>query len=251
MIYAILSDVHSNLEALLAVLEDLDKKSVQKIYFLGDAVGYGANPNECWDIIKKFSDIRVAGNHDIMTAKESPEPTALGSKPVSSMEWTRNILSTQSKKELVGLALEHSENGIHFVHGSPFGPAYWHYILDGKDAEKGFASSKSPIIFVGHSHVPLIFKETAYRKFFGGATRQVEVVSQETIILENHHRYIINMGSVGQPRDGNPKAAYGVLNQETATYQLHRVPYDIEKAAGKIKQAGLPGEMGDRLKYGR
>jgi len=251
MIYAILSDIHSNLEALLAVLEDVDKKNVKKICFLGDAVGYGPNPSDCWDIIKERCDIQVAGNHDIMVGKQSPEPQIIDPTSVSTLDWTRNRLGPRIKKELNGLPLEHSESGMLFVHGSPFGPAHWHYILDGNDAEKGFASSNSPIIFVGHSHVPLIFKETEHRKFFGGETRKVEVVSQETITLEKHHRYIINVGSVGQPRDGNPKAAYGAFNQETATYQLHRVPYDIEKTAGKIKQAGLPGEMGDRLKYGR
>lgn len=250
MTSAILSDIHANLEALQAVLEDLEQRDVEQIVFLGDAVGYGANPLECWKIVERISDIQVAGNHDAMVAKMEMKKEC-HDKKLSQIQWTGGQVGLQIKAKLAGLSFEHVENEICFVHGSPFMPAYCNYILTDKDAERGFAASGATLIFVGHTHVPSIWKEVEHRKFFGGEMRKVKVVESKAVRLEKTDRYIINVGSVGQPRDGDPRAAYGTYDQETGNYQLHRVPYDIETAARKIKMAGLPEELGARLRVGK
>ena len=250
MKFAILSDIHGNLEALSAILEDLDRHSIRKVLFLGDAVGYGADPIACWKLIEQKADIRIAGNHDVVAATIT-EIDDFEKDNTSSIRWTNRKLDTHTKKRITTLDLEYVENEMHCVHGSPFQPENWHYIMTDKDAERGFANSSAQLIFVGHSHVPSVFVELEHRRFFGGETRTVREIEPSNIKLKKRYRYIINSGSVGQPRDNNPRAAYGIYDPDANTFTLYRVKYDIEKAAKKIRAAGLPDEMAERLKWGR
>ncbi|MBC2716110.1 MAG: metallophosphoesterase family protein [Desulfobacteraceae bacterium] len=250
MRYAVLSDVHANLEALTAVLEDIEGRSVRKVFFLGDAVGYGADPVDALRLIEEISDEVVAGNHDhIIGTLTDMEDTSIG--VVSSIRWTKGMLSNQEIEKLANLPLEYSGDGIHCVHGSPHNPRQWHYMMAADDAKKGFAASNEKIIFVGHSHIPVVFAEIEHRKFFAGEMRRVKTIKAETMPISDKYRYIINVGSVGQPRDGDPRAAYGVYDSDAQTYTLHRISYDVEKASDRIIKAGLPKELGERLKVGR
>jgi len=250
MTYAILSDVHANLEALSAVLEDLERHPIKKVYFLGDAVGYGADPVACLKLIEEISDVQIAGNHDFMAATISASENT-GRKEVSPIRWTGSRLNIRTKEKLVGLNLDVEDHLTHSFHGSPVRPDEWHYIITSKDAERGFAENKAKLIFVGHSHVPSCFIETEHKRFFGGETRKVKALKPDMVSFKKPYRYIINVGSVGQPRDNNSRAAYGIYDPDANTFTLYRVKYDIEKAAKKIRAAGLPDEMAERLRWGR
>ena len=147
MRYAVLSDVHANFEALTAVAEDIESRSVRKVIFLGDAVGYGADPVNSMRLIEKISDKIVAGNHDhIIGTITDMEDTSNG--VVSPIRWTKGVLSNQEIEKLVSLPLEYSGDGIPCVHGSPYNPQEWHYMMTADDAKKGFAASNKKIIFV-------------------------------------------------------------------------------------------------------
>jgi diadenosine tetraphosphatase ApaH/serine/threonine PP2A family protein phosphatase len=252
MNYAILSDVHGNLEALTAVLEDLEKSSVDRTVFLGDVVGYGADPVECLRIIGEVSDMSILGNHDraVVTGSGLDE---LNEDAARAAGWTADILSDDDREKIRSLPLEHvdTDYGIHLVHGSTDKPERFNYILSEWDAEKGFAGCVSRVVFVGHTHVPAAFVELEYKRTFTGEIRKVEELEASKIQLEAGYRYIVNVGSVGQPRDGDTRAAYGIYNSGEETFSLRRVPYDVEKAAFKIRKAGLPEALALRLGLGR
>jgi diadenosine tetraphosphatase ApaH/serine/threonine PP2A family protein phosphatase len=253
MIYSLLSDVHGNLEALTAVLEEVNGLSVDGIVFLGDAVGYGADPVECLGLIWEACDISIVGNHDLAIATGSGLDE-MNEDAAHAVRWTADLVDDGDREKLAKLPLERvdADAGIHFVHGSPYEPEKFNYILDKWHAEKGFANSESGIVFVGHSHVPAAFVELEYRRTFTGEVRRVsELEDPSGIRLEAGYRYIVNVGSVGQPRDGDPRAAYGIYNSGEETFTLKRVDYDVDKAAAKIRKAGLPEPLAQRLKSGR
>ncbi|MBI9085294.1 MAG: metallophosphoesterase family protein [Desulfobacterales bacterium] len=251
MRYAILSDVHANLEALTAVVADLERRGADRILFLGDAVGYGADPLSCLDLIESRADVQIAGNHDQMTATVPNEDDKGGGGERASIRWTRGRLGGEARQRLLALDLEWTEGDLHCVHGSPFSPETWHYILNEKDAETGFAANGARIIFVGHTHLPAVFAETECRRFFWGVSRKIRQMEPKTVSLSMRYRYIINPGSVGQPRDGDPRAAYGIYCPEEKHFSLCRVPYDIEQAAQKIRSAGLSHDLAQRLFLGK
>ena len=246
----ILADVHGNLEALTAVLEDLESRSVDKILFLGDAVGYGADPVDCLELIVKTASLFVAGNHDHAVGNEQVCVDDLHKDAATAIRWTRDILQQDAKDRLRELPLGGRDEGSCLVHGSPFKPDRWEYILTTQDAEKGFGASENKVIFVGHSHIPAAYVELECKRLFTGVMRRIKAVDPESIQLEARYRYILNPGSVGQPRDGDPRAAYAVSDRETGSYTLIRVPYDVERASRKIKKAGLPEALAERLKSG-
>lgn len=250
MKYAVLSDVHGNLEALTAVLEDLEKGSVHRTIFLGDAIGYGADPKDCLNLIGKKSNLMILGNHDNAIA------TGTGLEDLNqdasfAAKWTAGILNDHDKDRLKKLPLEQIDTGIHFVHGSPHEPERYNYVITDRDANRGFASCKSQIIFVGHSHIPKVFVEVEYRRTFTGEVRRIKEEGATRLQIGSKYRYIINVGSVGQPRDGDSRAAYGIYDSEEGTYFLIRITYDAEKAAEKIRKTGLPGVIAERLVSGR
>jgi len=150
---AILSDVHANLEALTAVLEDLDSRSADRIPFLGDAVGYGADPAPCLELLEKLMFRSVAGNHDQAGGNDQEGLEDLHEGAATAIRWTRGMLAQEAKQRLRALPLDYIEAPMHLVHGSPYNPERWRYIMSEQDAEKGFGASESKVIFVGHSHI--------------------------------------------------------------------------------------------------
>jgi diadenosine tetraphosphatase ApaH/serine/threonine PP2A family protein phosphatase len=247
---AILADVHGNLEALTAVLEDLEKRSVDRIFFLGDAVGYGADPGPCLVLLEKSAFRFVAGNHDHAAANDHECLEDLQEDAAAALRWTREVLSSETKERLQRFPLDCRDAGAYFVHGSPYRPGRWEYVLSERDAEKGFGACEHRVAFVGHTHIPAAYVEVECKRLFTGMTRRIKAADPESLQLEPHFRYILNAGSVGQPRDCDPRAAYAIFEQEAGRYTLLRVPYDVETASSKIRKAGLPEGLAERLKGG-
>jgi predicted phosphodiesterase len=242
MIWAILSDVHGNLEALQAVVEDWEHEGARRVVFLGDAVGYGANPNECLSILNERADLRVAGNHDYgsvgLTDVSYFNPPAR-----AAIEWTAKVLSEENRSLIRGSTLVQKTGEITLVHATLNQPAEWNYILTVGDAEESFLEMSGRVVFVGHSHRPLIVAR--------GEDGRSGSIAQGDALIQERVQYIINSGSVGQPRDHNPTAAYGLYDSESKKYRLKRVAYDIQTAQEKIIRAGLPPFLARRLSHGQ
>lgn len=244
MKYGIFSDVHSNLEAFKVVLDVLREEGIDRYLFLGDLVGYSADPKECISLFKDFMAdkecISVGGNHDYavsgLTDYSNYEPNAQ-----RAIEWTRNILEESDKEFLADMKLVERVEDITLVHASLYKPKEWWYIFDIDDAYPCFKLLETPICFNGHSHRPVVFI----------AGEMVDWIVENDIILEKDMRYIINVGSVGQPRDGNPDASFAVYDTETRRIQIKRVKYDVVKAQEKIIAAGLPRILAERLSFGK
>lgn len=249
MTYAILSDVHGNLEALRAVLDDCVCQGAERIMFLGDAVGYGADPGPCIELLRSRAHVMIMGNHDGACAAGS-DIEGLNPHAAEALLWTRHILPPHEISFLTELPMELREDGMLFVHGSPYEPNRWHYILSEHDAERGFSSCRDQLVFVGHTHKPLTCIETGRKRVFGGEVRRVELDYSTTMSLSVNRRYILNAGSVGQPRDHDPRAAYGLYDSSSSTFLVRRVPYDWDEASRKILRNGLPGFLADRIKEG-
>ncbi len=232
MKYAIISDIHSNLEALQKALSIIDGKNVDEIICLGDVVGYGANPNECVNIVRSRCSTIVLGNHDAAALDTSlaHDFNVIARKAVV---WTAEHLTEESKAFLSSLPMVERKENILFVHSSPQSPEAWDYIIDSDDAVSAIGHFEEKICFIGHTHVPGIF---SYR----GRAKSITM----------NDKYLVNVGSIGQPRDGNPKLAFGIFDSTAWEYELFRSQYDIQKAAEKIYAAKLPEELGNRLMYG-
>ncbi len=241
MKWALLSDVHSNLEAFQAVLDDLRASGAERIVFMGDAVGYGADPNPCVEILQHSADIAVAGNHDF-GAVGLTDISYFNSAARTAILWTGRKLSAAARAFLRKLPMSRRSDGMIFVHASPFIPGEWNYIFTFPDAEAAFRAMEGDIAFVGHSHRPEILTQAPDGK--------VSMLREDEVKFEEGVRYIINVGSVGQPRDRNPDAAYGLYDDALKTYALKRVPYDVQTAKKKIIRAGLPAALAHRLSEG-
>lgn len=230
---AIISDIHGNLEALEAVLASIRGESVERTVCLGDVVGYGADPGPCVELVRSVSAVTVLGNHDA-AAVDVSLADRFSSHAASAILWTRTILTPEHLQYLRGLPLTHVEPSIQFVHASPLEPSLWTYVLDSIDAREALTAVERGVCFIGHTHTPALFRD---RKAKGP--------------LRRDERAIINVGSVGQPRDGNPEASYGIFDDTEWSYRNIRVPYDIDTAAKKIRESGLPSRLADRLFVGR
>ena len=241
MRWGIISDIHGNLEALEAVLTALSKERIDKYLYLGDIVGYGANPRECIAGIKRLNPVTIAGNHDWASVNlfglSYFNPAAL-----EAILWTSQNISYEDKEFLKNLELVYQEDGLTLVHGSLPHPEQFEYILDVSSAEETFQLLKTSICFIGHSHRPAIFIKEG---------KNCTYTFQTKIRLRPSQFYIVNAGSVGQPRDGNPNAAYVVYDGESKEVQIKRMPYNISKARDKIIKAGLPRILAERLALGR
>jgi diadenosine tetraphosphatase ApaH/serine/threonine PP2A family protein phosphatase len=241
MRYAILSDIHSNLEALNAVVKECQKLKVESYLCGGDIVGYGANPKEC---IKFFRDNKipsVAGNHDwaICGRLDASHFTNDGKAAV---EWSRPQMSLNDVTYLNELPLSLQNNDFHLVHSSLKEPEQFHYLFDISDALETFSLMDKNICFIGHTHIPTIFLQHQERIFHDSNT-EVEI--------KDDCKYIVNVGSVGQPRDQDPLASFAVYDTNLQMIEIHRVPYAISLAQQKIIQAGLPTSLAERLSKGQ
>lgn len=240
----ILADIHSNLEAFEAVLLELEKLKIKKIWHLGDIVGYGPNPNKCIELIKKKKIISLAGNHDLAVLGKISinnfNPYAAQAVKINAQE-----LSEENKKflESLPLTLKPKENVI-LTHGSIRDPV-WEYLLEIAQAKENFSLFKEKVLFVGHSHIPIIFEKRKDKIY------QFRFPPDKAFLkFEKDSRYIINPGSVGQPRDQNPKASFVIFDNEVLTLEYHRIEYPYQKTQEKMKKAGLPQFLIDRLAIG-
>ncbi|MCK5833636.1 metallophosphoesterase family protein [bacterium] len=238
---AIISDIHSNLEALKAVLDYIEGFSVDSIFCAGDIVGYGADPVECVEIIKKRADLVVAGNHDYGVVGKT-DISKFKQSARSAIEWTSAQLDLNQKKWLASLDLVKNDNNIKIVHSSPLSPESWHYIRLNSSITAQFEAFSERVCFVGHSHKPGIWCSSGDR---------IECGSSYVLSGLSGYRYIVNVGSVGQPRDGDSRACIVIFDDESMMVEFHRVDYDIDSAANKIISANLPEQLASRLYKGR
>ncbi len=229
---AVISDIHSNLQALTQALTLIDKRGVDKIFCLGDIVGYGGNPNECLDLIRKRVDVAVLGNHDL--AALDPAHAEYFSKPGRiAVEWTHSVLSKENAQFLSSLPYTAKSDVFTVVHASPLEPDQWQYVLSLQVAKLQFPAFSTRVCFIGHTHVPAVCGEDL-----------------KTFVLKKDKRFLINVGSVGQPRDGNPMLSFGLFDTEAWKYENVRGNYDIDKAAQAIRSQGLPSTLANRLYQG-
>ncbi|MFH2011296.1 MAG: metallophosphoesterase family protein [Pseudomonadota bacterium] len=242
MRWAILSDIHGNLEAFRAVLDCLSNESIDRIAFLGDVVGYGANPNECIEILKGITSVIVAGNHDYGAIGLAD---TFNFNPVAraAVEWTVNELSAINRNYLSELHLISIIDDITFVHSTPYSPQNWGYLFYRDELDINFDSLQTRICFIGHSHIPAVFVRDEKRK--------TSISENLKVRMKEGESYIINVGSVGQPRDGIPDAAFGIYDTKECVFTLKRISYDIGIAQKKIIKAGLPERLAFRLIIGR
>ncbi len=240
MRYGIISDIHANLEALHAVLEHLSKERIDRFVCLGDLVGYGANPNECVALVRDLTDWVIAGNHDWVAVSLS-DSSAFNHHARKAALWTAGCLTEEHRSYLSNLPLKQSDGEALFVHSTPEEPERWRYILSPHEAGKHFDVLNAQICFIGHSHRPVVFARND--------DGHVLVLGTD-FSMKSNWKYIVNVGSVGQPRDGDPRASCAIFDTEEASVRVKRVRYDIEKAQQKIRRAGLPNIESERLAYG-
>lgn len=237
----IISDIHANLTALEAVLEEA--RHYEAVWCLGDLVGYGPDPNECVERVRALSNLLcLIGNHD---------QAALGMIPIERFNqdagavasWTNRVLTEKNKAFLTSLPSKASYGNFTLAHGSPYKPV-WEYILDPVTADRSFESFKTDYCLVGHSHLPLIFQRTSEDDF----AYPTPVQWGESMQLSP--RMILNPGSVGQPRDRDPRASFAYLNTEDEVWEMHRVEYNVGEVQVRILEAGLPERQALRLSDG-
>jgi diadenosine tetraphosphatase ApaH/serine/threonine PP2A family protein phosphatase len=240
MTTVLLSDIHANLEALQAVLVEIDARRPRRVLCLGDVVGYGASPNECLDLVRSRCDVVLLGNHDA-AASGGPEAARFNIYARAAAEWTSKVLTRENREYLQKLPLTSPQGSFLCVHASPAMPRDWEYLLDRFDAEPQFAYFTEPVCFIGHTHQPAIFQADP------GGTKSLPV---GTMRLEHGRRYIVNVGSVGQPRDRDPRACFVVLHEGSGEVEYVRVPYDVAGAQTKIRAAHLPDVLAARLTTG-
>ena len=243
MRYAIIADIHANLAAFTAVLDDIKRRGgVEEVWCLGDVVGYGPDPSQCIGLLRQHNHVCVVGNHDLAaigklaTSEFNPDAAI-------ACRWTGQQLSPEDIDYLEKLPLVIQKEDFTLVHGSPREPI-WEYLISISSAKENFAYFQSQLCLVGHSHVPLIFRfnET-------GAC----VFSQFTPnigLMLGKSRLIINPGGVGQPRDGDPRASYAIYDNETKLVKLYRVAYDISVTQARMVKHNLPMRLVTRLSYG-
>ncbi len=243
MKYGIISDIHANYNAFNKVLERLDESGVERIINCGDIVGYGPEPQICCrKVMHSGNFLSVMGNHE---SALFPEDSGFRFNPAAgaAVRWTSGELSRESISFLRSLPYSGRESGFLFVHGTPSNPVT-EYLFGPDQAAKAFRTIEEPLCFVGHTHVPACFKE----KY--GSVETLEMEPDRPIKLEPESRYIINPGSVGQPRDRDPRAAYCIYDEESREIIPGKVEYDIEDTRNKILDAGLPEFLAARLTDG-
>lgn len=238
--YAVISDIHGNLEAFEAVLGDIPGE-VERVFCLGDVIGYGASPNECCDLVRREEIPVITGNHDLAVVDLDTDLNWFNPVAEAAVRWTREQLNEENQNFLRSRPRMMQTSEALFVHGSVRDPD--EYIIDGTTAAENLAVLKSeypniPICFFGHTHVKAVVPSAN-----GSA------VESDSLDLSTNGPYLVNPGSVGQPRDGDTFSSYVLVEGTDVTYRY--VEYDIEKAQARIRDAGLPGMLADRLAVGR
>lgn len=239
---ALISDIHANLEALTAVLAHCDEEGAERIICLGDVIGYGANPVECLDLVAQRCEVTLMGNHEYaalgLVSTQSYNEVAR-----ATTEWTREMLDQSLLESLADLPLDYEDGSLYFVHASPFEPDRWHYIVSPESALLGFQHFDRHLCFLGHSHVPMVFEENPSGLPY--------CYPAESFVIKKEKRYLVNVGSVGQPRDNDPRASYAIVDTDAQEVLFHRVAYDISLTQQRMAQAELPEPLISRLAVGR
>ena len=240
MKFAIIADIHANLEAFQVVQEDIEQQRCTHVACLGDVVGYNANPKECLDIVRQKGWPVVKGNHDEYC---SSEDALDGFNPAAAeaVSWTRRQLTPADRQWLRDLKYQRLVTNFTIVHATLDAPQRWGYVFDKLAAAASFTYQNTAVCFFGHTHVPVAFMRDTFVR--GGTYSKFKV--------EQNKKYFVNVGAVGQPRDNNPKAGYVVYDVQEGTIELRRLDYDIAAAQKKILAAGLPPRLAERLGYGR
>jgi predicted phosphodiesterase len=243
MRYAIISDIHGNVEALEAVLNDIKNRNIQTIICLGDIVGYYPDPEKCVELVRKRVDYCVAGNHDYAAINKIDIQTFTYYAFVA-MEWTRNSISENAKQFLASLPLKIEKDGIYFTHSSPSNAQDWIYVFpDSEEAVfEAFSSLVHRVNFIGHTHWPSIMIQE---------DDKIILYSEHTITLNKKNFYLINVGSVGQPRDFDSRSCYAIYDTDSEEVSLVRVPYDFSITQKKIMEKNLPPFLAQRLEKGK
>ncbi len=251
--FAIISDIHSNIIALEAVLKRLEEEKPDAVYCLGDVVGYGAEPEECVEAVRKIADGRIIrGNHDLATANPPPGYLEIFNPDArEAIEYQRNTLSPENLQWLASLPESLVEEEFQFFHGSPVGTD--HYLMSITDLYRALEKLEGvhfKLAFFGHTHVPTAAAIRPDGVLFTDLEYKSEGDSERILQLKPGIRYLINPGSVGQPRDRNPAAAYLIVDMAEGLLQFRRVEYDITEAQRRITAAGLPVFLAQRLEFG-
>ena len=243
---AVITDIHANLPALEAVLEATDEAGVEEIWCLGDVVGYGAEPDACADLVRERCATCLVGNHDLAVLG-ALDIAAFSTSAAEAVAWTRENVAERTLELLRELEPAGRREGIALFHASPRDPV-WEYVLSEEQADACLDVQPERIALIGHSHASLFFfrpsgnEHGGIRAAHGGDGTRVDLASG---------RWLINPGSVGQPRDGDPRAAWLELDTQQSVATFHRVSYDIGRAAASIAEAGLPGRLAARLYIGQ
>ena len=238
---AILGDIHSNLDALNVVLEDCRALGVTDFLCTGDVVGYNACPRECLDIVRDLGCPVVVGNHDDYVSSDR-DLADFNPNAATVIRWTRNQLTDGDLEWLRALPLSTVSSGITLVHSTMDNPRLFGYVFDHLQAEANFVYQKTPVCFHGHTHCPMI-----YERQMGGVFR----IDAQDMNLPIGRKYFINVGSVGQPRDGDSRASYAVYEPATRFIRFRRLEYDVAAAQARIRLAGLPERLAERLALGQ
>jgi len=243
---ALVADLHANREAVTAVLAHAQSQGAQRYAFLGDFVGYGADPGWVVDQLRErvaHGDIAVCGNHDAAVV-QGPLPTMVP-EAREVVEWTRAQLDAEQLAFLSGLPMSITEGDMLFVHASAHTPAAWPYIVSRSDAVRSLHATACRFTFCGHTHIPALYHLSAT-----GKSGDFAPTPGVTIPLSAQRRWLAIPGSAGQPRDGNPAACYTMFDSSEHAITFHRVPYDHDAAAAKMRAAGLPPRLAERLTDG-
>ena len=239
--FAILGDVHSNIDALNVVLDDCRAQGVTDFLCTGDVVGYNACPRECLEIVRDLGCPVVMGNHDHYVSSEQ-NLADFNPAAAAVIEWTRGQLTEDEMNYLANLPFVKTTMGITLVHSTMDNPESFGYVFDHLQAEAHFSHQVTPLCFHGHTHCPMIYEkqlDAIYR------------IDAQDFTLPIGRKYFINVGSVGQPRDGDPRASYALYSTRSRTLHFRRLEYDIAAAQAKIRAAGLPERLAERLEVGQ
>jgi diadenosine tetraphosphatase ApaH/serine/threonine PP2A family protein phosphatase len=240
---ALLSDVHGNLPAFEAVLGDVEDESVEEVWCLGDLVGYGAQPDDCVQLARDRCDLSLAGNHDLVVTGDIPI-SDFSASAAAAAKWTQDTIAEETMAYLKGLEPADATREPALYHASPRDPI-WEYVLSTWQAEECLEVMDARVGAVGHSHVALWFSRDDEGKMSGATADPGEPKDLSA------GRWLVNPGGVGQPRDGDPRAAWLLLDTSTWTAEWRRVEYPIEEAARAIEEAGLPRVLAERLFAGQ
>jgi len=242
MRFLILSDIHGNVEALERVLEEAGRLRPDMIVSLGDVVGYGANPNECVSLVQEAANIRIGGNHDVAAAGLIGTEAFSGTAQ-RAIRWTSREIHPSHRDALGEYDTVRRYGDCVFAHSSPLSPMEWEYVYTINQANAIFGGIRERFAFIGHTHVPAIIEHSE--------ALGTRVVSGTIAAVAPGSRYLVNVGSIGQPRDGIAAASFAVLDEQKGTITIRRVPYDIRSAQDKIRNSGLPESLAERLATAR